>query len=131
MTHYSPFQNLESLLGENGSIILDIAGTRDNTKMIELPPEVSKAIIQWRSYHPYPRDQMPVFTRIWKGGSITTTPITEIAILPIFKQVARQVGLRGITPESFRRSFEKWNQPSRSKAIQDWANRFTDTEIKG
>jgi len=45
------------------------------------------------TYHPLPEGERPIFTRIWKGGQVTSIAITDRTVWMVVQQSAKLAGL--------------------------------------
>jgi integrase len=89
------------------NFILRVHGKGEKLRTVKLPDMALQALDRWRIHHPLPEGNRSIFTRIWKGGTITTTGLTDKAIWIVIQQAAKAAGLQRISPHDLRRSFAR------------------------
>lgn len=87
--------------------ILRVHGKGEKLRTVKVPDMAHQAIEAWRVYHPLPEGERAVFTRIWKGGAVTTDGLTDRAVWMVVQQSAKRAGLPRISPHDLRRSFAR------------------------
>jgi len=87
--------------------VLRVHGKGEKLRTVKLPDMAVQAIEAWKLHHPNPDGNRPLFTRIWKGGTVTTSAITDKAIWLFVLKAAKLAGLPRITPHDLRRSFAR------------------------
>lgn len=87
--------------------VLRVHGKGEKLRTVKLPDMAVQAIEAWKVHHPNPEGNRPLFTRIWKGGTVTTSAITDKAIWLFVIKAAKLAGLPRITPHDLRRSFAR------------------------
>ncbi len=87
--------------------VLRVHGKGEKLRTVKLPDMAVQAIEAWKIHHPNPDGIRPLFTRIWKGGTVTTSAITDKAIWLFVLKAAKLAGLPRITPHDLRRSFAR------------------------
>jgi integrase len=87
--------------------IIRVHGKGEKLRVVKLPDMTLLALEAWRICHPLPEGERPVFTRIWKGGTVTTSGLTDRAVWIIVQQAAQRAGLPKISPHDLRRSFAR------------------------
>ncbi len=87
--------------------IIRVHGKGEKLRVVKLPDMTIQAIEAWRVHHPLPEGDRPVFTRIWKGGAVTTDGLTDRAVWIVVQQAAQRAGLPKISPHDLRRSFAR------------------------
>lgn len=87
--------------------VLKVHGKGEKMRVVKLPDMTVLAIERWREHHPLPDGNRPMFTRMWKGGTVTTGSITDKAIWMVIQQAAKAAGLPPISPHDLRRSFAR------------------------
>ncbi len=92
---------------QGGNHILRVHGKGEKMRIVKLPDMAIQAIDGWRLHHPNPHGDRSVFTRIWKGGRVTTDGITDRAIWLVVQQAAQAAGLPRVSPHDLRRSFAR------------------------
>jgi integrase len=92
---------------QGGNSILRVHGKGEKMRVVKLPDMAVQAIEDWRPHHPHPKGDRAIFTRIWKGGTVTTNAITDRAIWIVVQQAALAAGLQRVSPHDLRRSFAR------------------------
>ncbi len=92
---------------QGGNNILRVHGKGEKMRVVKLPDMAVQAIEGWKAHHPIPQGERPIFTRIWKGGRVTTDGITDRAIWIVVQQAAKAAGLPRVSPHDLRRSFAR------------------------
>ncbi len=92
---------------QGGNNILRVHGKGEKMRVVKLPDMAVQAVDAWRPHHPLPEGDRPIFTRIWKGGRVTTDGITDRAIWLVVQQAAQAAGLPRVSPHDLRRSFAR------------------------
>jgi integrase len=87
--------------------ILRVHGKGEKMRVVKLPDMALVVLEAWRAYHPLPEGKRPLFTRIWKGGTVTTSGITDKAVWIVVQQAAKAAGLQKVSPHDLRRSFAR------------------------
>jgi len=87
--------------------VLRVHGKGEKLRTVKLPDMAVQAIEAWKIHHPNPDGNRPLFTRIWKGGTVTSDAITDKAIWLFVIKAAKLAGLPRITPHDLRRSFAR------------------------
>ena len=87
--------------------VLRVHGKGEKLRTVKLPDMALVALEGWRQHHPLPEGNRAIFTRIWKGGKVTTSGITDRAIWIIVQQAAQRAGLPRVSPHDLRRSFAR------------------------
>lgn len=87
--------------------VLRVHGKGEKLRTVKLPDMVIRAIDLWRPHHPYPEGDRPVFTRIWKGGTVTPYRLTDKAVWIAVQQAAKIAHLPKVSPHDLRRSFAR------------------------
>jgi site-specific recombinase XerD len=87
--------------------VLKVHGKGEKMRVVKLPEMTIQAIERWREHHPLPDGNRAMFTRLWKGGTVTTSAITDKAIWIVIQQAAKAAGLPPISPHDLRRSFAR------------------------
>ncbi|HLY26852.1 MAG TPA: site-specific integrase, partial [Aggregatilineales bacterium] len=92
---------------QGGNLILRVHGKGEKLRTVKLPDMVLQAIERWKPHHPNPAPDRPIFTRIYKGGRVSSEAITDKAIWLFVIKAAQAAGLPRITPHDLRRSFAR------------------------
>ena len=92
---------------QGGNNVLRVHGKGEKMRIVKLPDMAVQAIENWQKFHPAGEGERAIFTRIWKGGTVTTSGITDRAIWLIVQQAAKAAGLPPISPHDLRRSFAR------------------------
>jgi integrase len=87
--------------------VIRVHGKGEKLRIVKLPDLAAQVIEQWKPHHPNPTGDRPIFTRIWKGGLVTTSPITDRAIWMVVQKAAKMAGLPPVSPHDLRRSFAR------------------------
>src|SRR5258708_19004297 len=95
------------LAKQGRNAVLRVHGKGEKLRTVKLPEMVTQAIDAWRLHHPNPEGNRPIFTRIWKGGTVTSGPITDKAIWMFVIKAAIVAGLTRVTPHDLRPSFAR------------------------
>jgi site-specific recombinase XerD len=95
------------LVRQGRNNVLRVHGKGEKMRVVKLPDMTVVAIDRWRTHHPLPEGERPMFTRIWKGGTTTTTGITDKAVWIVIQSAAKAAGLQRISPHDLRRSFAR------------------------
>jgi integrase len=95
-------------LGRQGrNAVLRVHGKGEKLRVVKLPDMALQALDEWREQHPNPKGDTAIFTRVWRGGKVTTQSITDRAVWMIVQQAARRAGLSKVSPHDLRRSFAR------------------------
>jgi integrase len=92
---------------QGGNSILRVHGKGEKMRVVKLPEMAVRALEDWRPHHPHPKGNRAIFTRVWKGGTVTTDAITDRAIWIVVQQAALSAGLQKVSPHDLRRSFAR------------------------
>ncbi len=92
---------------QGGHPVLRVHGKGEKMRVVKLPDMAVEAIDNWRPHHPLPEGNRAIFTRIWKGGTVTTNPITDRAVWIVVQQAAEAAELPKVSPHDLRRSFAR------------------------
>jgi integrase len=95
------------LTRQGRNAVLRVHGKGEKLRTVKLPDMAVQALEAWKVHHPNPEGNRPLFTRIWKGGTVTTSAITDKAIWLFVIKAAKLAGLPRITPHDLRRSFAR------------------------
>lgn len=88
--------------------ILAVHGKGSKLRQIKLTPSVAETIESWRNYHPSgDEDSALMFTRIYKGGRVTSLSITDKAVWLMVREASDAAGLGKVAPHDLRRSFAR------------------------
>jgi len=87
--------------------VLRVHGKGEKLRTVKLPDMVLRAIELWRPHHRYPDGARPIFTRIWKGGTVTSQRLSDKAVWIAVQDAAKVAGLPRISPHDLRRSFAR------------------------
>ncbi|MEP7284180.1 MAG: tyrosine-type recombinase/integrase [Chloroflexota bacterium] len=87
--------------------VIRVHGKGEKLRIVKLPDMVAQLLETWKMHHPNPTGDYPLFTRIWKGGVVTTEAISDKAIWLIVQKAAKLAGLPPISPHDLRRSFAR------------------------
>ena len=95
-------------MGRQGkNAVIRVHGKGEKLRIVKLPDLAAQALDMWRPHHPNPTGSRPIFTRIWKGGTVTTSPITDRAIWMVVQKAAKTAGLPPVSPHDLRRTFAR------------------------
>jgi integrase/recombinase XerD len=95
------------LVNQGRNSVLRVHGKGEKMRMVKLPEMAVQAIELWRPHHPYPEAERAIFTRIWKGGTVTTSAITDRGVWLVVQQAAKLAGIPRVSPHDLRRSFAR------------------------
>ncbi len=88
--------------------ILAVHGKGSKLRQIKLTASVEQTIETWREHHPFGDDDNAlIFTRIVRGGRVTSFSISDKAVWLVVRKSAETVGLENIAPHDLRRSFAR------------------------
>ena len=99
--------NWDDLTKQGRNAVLKVHGKGEKLRTVKLPDMAVQAIEAWKPHHPNPEGERPIFTRIWKGGAVTSSAITDKAIWLFVIKAAKLAGLPRVTPHDLRRSFAR------------------------
>src|SRR5258708_7749595 len=99
--------NWSDLGRQGGNAILHVHGKGEKLRTVKLPDMALQAIERWKPHHPNPAPERAIFTRIYKGGRVSSDAITDKAIWLFVIKAAQAAGLPRITPHDLRRSFAR------------------------
>ncbi len=97
----------DDLSRQGRNAVLRVHGKGEKLRTVKLPDMAVQAIEMWKPHHPNPAGNRPIFTRIWKGGTVTSNAITDKAIWLFVIKAAKLAGLPRVTPHDLRRSFAR------------------------
>jgi integrase len=87
--------------------VIRVHGKGEKLRIVKLPELAVQVIDAWRTHHPNPQGTNPIFTRIFKGGTVTTSAITDRAIWMVVQKAAKLAGLPPVSPHDLRRTFAR------------------------
>jgi integrase len=87
--------------------VIRVHGKGEKLRIVKLPELAVQVIDAWRPHHPNPEGTRPIFTRIFKGGGVTTSAITDRAIWIVVQKAAKLAGLPPVSPHDLRRTFAR------------------------
>lgn len=97
----------QDLARQGRNNVLRVHGKGEKLRTVKLPDMTVQAIQQWQPHHPNPTGDRPIFTRIWRGGTVTTSAITDRAVWTVVQRAAQMAGLPPVSPHDLRRSFAR------------------------
>ncbi len=97
----------EDLARQGRNNVLRVHGKGEKMRLVKLPEMTLEALEIWRPYHPLPEGERPIFTRVWKGGRVTTDSLTDRSVWLVVQHAAKLAGLPRISPHDLRRSFAR------------------------
>src|SRR5258707_2531301 len=97
----------DDLTKQGRNAVLKVHAKGEKFRTVKLPDMAAQGIETWKTPHPNPEGDRPIFTRIWKGGAVTTSSITDKAIWMFVIKAAKLAGLPRVTPHDLRRSFAR------------------------
>src|SRR5258708_34625328 len=95
----------DDLNHQGRNAVICVLGQGEKLRVVKLPDMAAQAIEQWKPHHPNPTGQRPIFTRIWKGGAVTTSAITDRAIWMGVQKAAKMAGRPPRCPPDLGRPF--------------------------
>lgn len=87
--------------------VLRVHGKGEKMRVVKLPDMVVRFLEEWRQQHPNPEGENHIFTRIWRGGTVTTDRLTDRAVWNVVQRSAQAARLPPISPHDLRRSFAR------------------------
>jgi site-specific recombinase XerD len=84
---------------------LVVRGKGNKTRIAYLRGGAAQALAAWLATSGEQDGMKPIFTRIYKGGTVTSRRLTPQAVLDVLRRRAEYSGLRPFSPHDVRRTF--------------------------
>ncbi len=121
--------NWEHIIISEGACTLQLTG-RKRPSEVNLPEMAVAAIEKWRTYHPLPNPQVPVFTRVLKNGSVTKARITDKGVWLAAKDVLLAAGFPNLSPDDLRLSLHHGAQEVVRTAQDLWVAALSEEVVE-
>lgn len=99
--------NWGDLKRDGYNAVLHVHGKGEKLRTVKLPHLAVQVIERWKLCHPEPTETQPIFSRIWKNGTVTRHRVSDRAIWLVVRKAAKLAGLPPISPHDLRRSFAR------------------------